>query len=89
MRINTFKISRAMAKLKRKDHALFIAVQKKIEQIASYDEASIDDHFKNLRYDLSNLKAVHVGSFILAFRVVGGGTVIFESFRHHKEAYRR
>ena len=73
--------------LKKKDHALFIAVRKKMRQIASCDNAGID-HFKNLRHDLSHLKRVHIGSFVLTFRLKGD-IILFEDFDHHDRIYRK
>ncbi|RLJ01634.1 MAG: hypothetical protein DRP10_03585 [Candidatus Aenigmatarchaeota archaeon] len=76
-----------LRRLKRKDYALFLRIQKKIIQISNSDEVSIQ-HFKNLRGDLSNYKRVHIGHFVLLFRVEGN-TIIFEDFRHHDKAYQR
>lgn len=81
------ELKKTLAVLKRRDKATFIAVKKKMYQIASCDSISIN-HFKNLKGDMSNLKRVHVGSFVLLFQVKGDA-IIFESFRHHDEAYRR
>ena len=85
MNIDTSRIQDTLTKLKRKDLALFRAVQKKINQIAGLDESAIK-HFKNLRGNLKDFKRVHVGSFVLMFKVEKD-TVIFDRFRHHDEAY--
>jgi mRNA-degrading endonuclease RelE of RelBE toxin-antitoxin system len=65
-------------------------VRKKMDQIVSMDEASID-HYKNLRYGLSDWKRVHVGkSYVLFFRVYKKeGIVLFQKLMHHDDAYRR
>jgi len=85
MNIDTTRIQDTLTRLKRKDLALFRAVQKKINQIAGLDERAIK-HFKNLRGNLKDFKRVHVGSFVLMFKVEKD-TVIFDRFRHHDEAY--
>ena len=85
MNIDTTLIDSILAKLKSKNPALFRAVQKKICQIASLDKVSIQ-HFKNLRGDLKDYKRVHVGSFVLMFKIVED-TVIFARFMHHDDAY--
>ena len=72
-------------KLGHKDKALAVAVGKKITQIISCDESEIN-HFKNLRGDLSDHKRVHVGSFVLFFRIEGD-VIIFDRFEHHDNAY--
>jgi len=87
MRIDVSKISKALAKLKKKDPGLFTAVQKKIVQIASYDKVSIK-HLKNLRYGLSEYRRVQVGSFVLFFRIKGD-IIIFDMFKHHDSAFKR
>ena len=85
----TFGISdnfrKVLDKLARKDRNLAIAVRKKIDQIVSSDAKTIE-HFKNLRGDMSHLKRVQVGSFILTFRVEGN-TLFFEDFDHHDRIY--
>ena len=85
MNIDISLIEEVLQKLKRKDPALFRTVQKKINQIASLDKASIQ-HFKNLRGNLKDYKRVHVGSFVLMFKVVED-TIIFARFMHHDDAY--
>ena len=87
MNIDTSKIENTLRKLRHKNPALFRAVQKKICQIASLDEISIN-HFKNLRHDLSHLKRVQIGSFVLTFRLKGD-IIIFEDFDHHDRIYRK
>jgi len=87
MNVDISKIEKILGKLHRKDSAFFKAVQKKISQIGLCDEVSIQ-HFKNLRHDTSEFKRVHIGSYVLAFRIKGN-TVVFERFTHHDDAYRR
>ena len=81
----THALTKQLDKLFFRDKVLAIAVRKKITQIISLDEIAIQ-HFKNLRYDLSDYKRVQVGSFILMFKIEGN-TIIFDRFRHHDEAY--
>jgi len=85
MRIDTLSIKKVLQKLKRKDFALFRAVQKKINQIALCDEISVQ-HYKNLRGDLSDYKRVQIGSFVLTFQVKKD-IIIFKRFGHHDKAY--
>ncbi len=66
----TDELFRTLKELKRKDQTLFRRVQKKIGQIASLDGTAVG-HFKNLRGELSDLKRVHVGCFVLTFDVKG------------------
>ena len=78
-------LAKQLDKLFFKDKILAIAVRKKIVQIISLDEVTIQ-HFKNLRHGLSDYKRVQIGSFILMFKIEGN-TIIFDKFRHHDEAY--
>ena len=80
-------LKRVLNKLGRKDKNLAIAVIKKIEQIVNSDTFAIE-HFKNLKHDLSHLKRVHIGSFVLTFRFKKG-TIIFEDFDHHDRIYKQ
>ena len=87
MRIDTSKIKKILRNLAHKDHSLFRAVQKKIIQIAACEPAGVE-HFKNLRHDLSHLKRVQVGSFVLVF-MVKGDVIIFEDLDHHDRIYKK
>jgi len=87
MKINTSKISKIMQKTKHKNPALFIALQKKINQIAKLNIVDIE-HFKNLRHDMGHLKRVHIGSFVLTFQIKED-IIIFEDFDHHDKIYKK
>ena len=80
-------LQKTLNKLGRKGRPLAIAVRKKIDQIINCDETTIDN-FKNLRHDLSPLKRVQIGSFVLTFRVKGD-IIIFEDFDHHDRMYKK
>lgn len=87
MNVDSSRIESILRKLKHKNPGLFRAVQKKICQIASLDEVEVE-HFKNLRGDLSHLKRVQIGSFVLTFRL-NGNTIIFEDLEHHDRIYKK
>jgi len=81
------KLDAILNKLGKKDHNLAIAVRKIIQKIIETDSTVINERFKNLRYT-SHLKRVHIGSFVLTFRLEGD-TVIFEDFDHHDLIYKK
>ena len=81
------KLKLIFSKLRKKDKARFIAVKKKILQISGCDAVSIQ-HFKNLKGSMSQLKRVHIESFVLIFRV-NDDNVIFEDLTHHDSTYKR
>jgi mRNA-degrading endonuclease RelE of RelBE toxin-antitoxin system len=72
------ELKKSLFLLKRKDNALYHAVEKKILQIASSDNTAIY-HFKNLRGNLRDFKRVHIGSFVLLFRVEDNMMYLFSS----------
>ncbi len=85
MNIDCSRLQRTLSRLKKKDPALFRQVQKKINQIASLSPREIE-HFKNLRYGMSDYKRVKVGSFVLFFKLEGD-IIIFDRLVHHDKAY--
>jgi len=85
MNIDSSGIADIMRKIKKKDPALFNSVKKKIVQISLMDSSALQ-HFKNLRHDLSHLKRVQIGSYVLTFRI-NDNTLIFEDLNHHDKIY--
>jgi mRNA-degrading endonuclease RelE of RelBE toxin-antitoxin system len=81
------ELEAVLARLTKRDRQLALAVVKKIEQVAALDESTIN-HLKNLKGDLQDYKIVHVGSFVLMFKVLGEH-ILFDKLLHHDEAYRR
>lgn len=76
-------------KLVRRDKKKVEIINKKIKEIISSDNQSID-HYKNLRYDLKNLKRVHIDRhFVLTFKVdKERNFILFEDFDHHDNVYK-
>jgi len=85
--IITASLTKQVGKLAHKDKVLAIAVRKKITQIIN-SNAIFVNHFKNLGGNLKGYKRVHVGSFVLMFKIEGN-MLIFDRFRHHDKAYKR
>ena len=61
-------LKKTLEKLASKNRGLAVAVHNKIAQITRSDITTIQ-HFKNLKGDMSHLKRVHVGSFVLMFKL--------------------
>ncbi|MBF0510164.1 MAG: type II toxin-antitoxin system RelE/ParE family toxin [Deltaproteobacteria bacterium] len=60
------------------------------EKLEDKMEAILEDphHYKTLRNILKNKRRAHLGSFVLIFRIIEEEKmVIFESLKHHDEAY--
>ncbi len=81
------ELERLLDKLAHKDKPLALAVRKKIQQIISCDETTIH-HFKNLRGGMSDYKRVHIGSFVLFFKLEKD-VLVFDRFVHHGKAYKK
>jgi len=80
-------LDRIFEKLSKKDKSLYEQVLKKIEEIIN----SLDfEHYKNLRYDIKDKKRVHVGHFVLVFKLNKTENLIeFDDFEHHDNIYKK
>lgn len=77
-------LKRKLSKLAKKDKPMFDTILKKIEEIVQRPE-----HYKPLRYDLKNIKRVHIkGSFVLVFRFERN-EIRFMDFDHHDNIYKK
>ena len=74
-----------LKKLSKKNKNLYEQILGKMNEIVnSYDI----EHYKNLRYNLKELKRVHIGHFVLVFRFdKQTNTLYFEDFDHHDKIY--
>ena len=80
-------LQRILNKLLKKDKAYYEQVMNKIEEVIN--SADIE-HYKNLRYDLSDYKRVHVGHFVLVFKFEKSiNTIKFVDFDHHDVIYKK
>jgi len=80
-------LQKILNKLSKKDKGLYLEVLKKIEEIISCESV---EHYKNLRYNLKDLKRVHIGHFVLIFKLNKTINLIsFEDFDHHDEIYKK
>ena len=79
-------LSKIMKKLKKRDPIQYQALCKKRDQILENPL-----HFKNLQYDLSDKRRVHVhSSFILIYSVdVPNRVVTFLDYDHHDNIYEK
>ncbi len=77
-------------KLLKKDKKKAEIINKKIKEIILNDNITIE-RYKNMRYDMKELKRVHIDShFVLTFKVhKDRNFILFEDFNHHDNIYRR
>ena len=82
------KLKLIINKLVKKDKKTADIIYRKIKEIINNDAETIK-RYKNLRYDLSDLKRVHVDrSFVLTFKVdLKNNFILFYDFDHHDKIY--
>ena len=80
-------LKRILDKLSKKDKSLYGQVLGKIEEIISSENVG---HYKQLKYTLKQFKGVHIGHFVLVFKLDESLNLIsFDDFDHHDKIYRR
>ena len=86
----TGELRAIIEKLAKKDKKRAEIINKKIKKIINSDSISIQ-HYKNLRHDLKEFKAVHIdSSFVLVFNVdVAKNFILFVDFDHHDRVYKK
>lgn len=73
--------------LKKKNKTLADKLHAKMDEILSRDHTTID-FYKNLKKPLNEYKRVHVGNFVLKFKVdKQKNLIIFTEFDHHDNSY--
>ncbi len=78
------EIAKKLSKLKKKDHKQYGIVRKKMEQILDNPQ---HEH-KDLHYNMKGLQRVHIGHFVLVFRIEHQNkTISFEDYDHHDKIY--
>ena len=75
------EFDKSMKKLKKKDKAMFKKIQKKLIDIVEKPE-----HYKPLKNVLAGYRRIHVGSFVLIYKIEGD-VVRIVSLDHHDRAY--
>lgn len=81
------KLHKILKKLSKKDKNLYNQIWRKIEEIVNSFNI---ENYKNLRHNLKNFKRVHIGHFVLVFRLdKEENKISFCDFEHHDNIYRR
>jgi mRNA-degrading endonuclease RelE of RelBE toxin-antitoxin system len=75
-------------KLHKKDKKKVMIINKKIKEIINNDDKTIE-RYKNLKYDLKDMKRVHIDNhFVLTFKVYKDKKhILFIDFDHHDKVY--
>ena len=83
----TPSLQKKLNKLYQKDKISYLQVLKKIEEVISSGDI---EHYKNLQYSMKDKKRVHIGHFVLIFRLIKAeNKIIFEDFDHHNNIYKQ
>ena len=78
-------ITKKLAKLKKKNLAHYDIVRKKIDWVL----ANPEHRYKDLHYSMKGINRVHIGHFVLTFRIDNHSKIIyFEDYDHHDNIYR-
>jgi len=78
-------LQKILNKLSKKDKSLYEQVMNKVREIINSSDV---EHYKNLRYDLSDKKRVQIGHFVLVFSFIKSENKIkFLDFDHHDVIY--
>ena len=73
--------------LKRKNRPLALELFKKMDEIVSRDNVTIE-FYKNLKRPMNEYKRVHIGHFVLKFKAdKERNLIIFAKFDHHDKIY--
>ena len=83
------ELEKTLARLLKKDRKTYEIILKKVDEIINQDEFLID-HYKNLKYGLSEYKRVHIAkSFVLMFKVFKKEKfILFDRYDHHDNIYK-
>ncbi|MEK6876677.1 MAG: hypothetical protein AABX63_04645 [Nanoarchaeota archaeon] len=80
------EITKKLAKLRKKDPVEYSQVRKKMDLILEDPNHS----YKFLTYDMKGLNRVHLGHFVLVFKIDHQNkTVSFEDYDHHDNIYQK
>ncbi len=80
-------LKKTLEKLYKKDRNTYEAVIEKMTEVA---ESPDPEHYKNLKYELKELKRVHIGHFVLTFSYnKHKDFLIFVDYEHHDNVYKR
>ena len=78
------KLVKKLAKLKKKEPEHYSKIQKKMEQILDNPKHK----YKFLHHTMKNVQRLHLGHFVLVFRINHKfRTISFEDYAHHDNIY--
>ena len=76
-------LDKILKKLKRKNPQIVIEIKSQIFKIIKFPEIG-----KPLRYNMKNSRRVHIGSFVLVYKIINN-EIHFLDFDHHDNVYKK
>ena len=78
------ELLKRLSKIKKKDNKHYLIVRKKMDQIL----ANPHHRYKDLHYSMKGIKRVHIGHFVLVFKIDHLKKIVsFEDYDHHDNIY--
>jgi len=78
------RITKKLAKIKKKNPKHYEVIDKKINDILNNPRHK----YKNLHYSMKGMKRVHIGHFVLIFKISHiRRHIFFEDYAHHDKIY--
>ncbi|MDP4012441.1 MAG: addiction module toxin RelE [Candidatus Nanoarchaeia archaeon] len=74
-----------LRKIYKRDKTKYEAIMNKIQEVINSQDPN---HYKNLRHNMKDSKRVHIGHFVLTFKVIGD-KIYFDDFDHHDNIYKK
>lgn len=79
------ELAEKLKRIKKKNLLLFQRVQKKIAEVIENP-----NHYKPLKYDMKNIRRVHLDPFVLIFSINENEKLVeFLEIDHHDKIYKR
>jgi mRNA-degrading endonuclease RelE of RelBE toxin-antitoxin system len=79
------EIVKKLSKIKKNDSRHYEIIRKKMDEILQNPQ----NKYKFLHYDMKGINRVHIGHFVLIFRINHQNqTISFEDYDHHDKIYR-
>lgn len=77
------KFRKILDKLEKKDRQALRKINEQINKVLDYPEVG-----KPLCHDMKNLRRMHIGSFVLVYKILGN-EIRFLDFDHHDKVYKK
>ena len=79
------EITKKLSKIKKKDTKHYQNIRNKMDFVL----ANPSHRYKDLHHDLKGLKRVHIGHFVLVFKIDDINKIVsFEDYDHHDKIYK-